>query len=61
MKDPKAEQVLLRTDYKKVPPRVDYSLTPPGSSLSDAIITLCNWGTKNAEQMTNIFASRESK
>ncbi|MDU4129570.1 helix-turn-helix domain-containing protein [Pantoea sp.] len=61
LKDLEADQVLLRTDYKEVPPRVDYSLTPLGSSLSEAIIPLCNWGTKNAEQMANIFASRESK
>jgi DNA-binding HxlR family transcriptional regulator len=59
LKDLEADRVLLRTDYKEVPPRVDYSLTPLGSSLSEAIIPLCNWGTRNAEEMASIFANRE--
>ena len=28
LKDLEADQVLARTDYKEVPPRVDYTLTP---------------------------------
>nr|WP_256664100.1 MULTISPECIES: winged helix-turn-helix transcriptional regulator [unclassified Pseudomonas] len=35
-----ADQVLTRTDYKEVPPRVDYTLTPLGRSLANAIIPL---------------------
>jgi DNA-binding HxlR family transcriptional regulator len=35
--------VLARTDYKEVPPRVDYALTPLGRSLADAIVPLCTW------------------
>lgn len=38
---------LARTDYKEVPPRVDYALTPLGRSLADAIVPLCTWGTEN--------------
>ena len=33
--------MLARTDYKEVPPRVDYALTPLGRSLADAIVPLC--------------------
>ncbi len=60
LKDLEADQVLARTDYKEVPPRVDYTLTPLGRSLADAIIPLCTWGTENAAQMADIFAKRDA-
>ena len=60
LKDLEADQVLARTDYQEVPPRVDYMLTPLGRSLADAIIPLCTWGTKNAAEMAGIFAERDS-
>ena len=60
LKDLDADQVLARTDYKEVPPRVDYALTPLGLSLADAIVPLCTWGTKNMAEMASIFAKRET-
>jgi len=41
LKDLEAEHVLTRTDYKEVPPRVDYMLTPLARSLAEAIVPLC--------------------
>ncbi len=41
LKELEADHVLARTDYKEVPPRVDYALTPLGRSLADAIVPLC--------------------
>ncbi|NWD48343.1 winged helix-turn-helix transcriptional regulator [Pseudomonas gingeri] len=41
LKDLEADQVLMRTDYKEVPPRVDYALTSLGRSLAEAIVPLC--------------------
>ena len=56
--------MLARTDYKEVPPRVDYALTPLGHSLAcplaDAIVPLCTWGTENMAEMTSIFAKRDT-
>jgi DNA-binding HxlR family transcriptional regulator len=60
LKDLEADCVLARTDYKEVPPRVDYALTPLGRSLADAIVPLCTWGTENAVAMTRIFAKRDT-
>ena len=64
--------MLARTDYKEVPPRVDYALTPLGRprwgfprrplgrTLADAIVPLCTWGTENMAEMTSIFAKRDT-
>jgi DNA-binding HxlR family transcriptional regulator len=60
LKDLEADRVLVRTDYKEVPPRVDYSLTPLGRSLADAIVPLCTWGTEHMAEMASIFARRET-
>ena len=60
LKDLEADHVLARTDYKEVPPRVDYALTPLNRSLADAIVPLCTWGTENMAEMASIFAKRDT-
>ncbi|MDR7194654.1 winged helix-turn-helix transcriptional regulator [Luteimonas terrae] len=37
--------VLVRHDYREVPPKVDYAVTPFGRTLVEALMPLCNWGT----------------
>jgi DNA-binding HxlR family transcriptional regulator len=59
LKDLEADGVLARTDYKEVPPRVDYALTPLGRSLAEAIVPLCTWGTEHMAEMTSIVARRK--
>lgn len=59
LKELEADRVLTRTDYKEVPPRVDYALTPLGHSLAVAIVPLCTWGTQNMAEMEDIFAGRD--
>jgi len=60
LKELEADGVLLRTDYKEVPPRVDYTLTALGQSLALALEPLCIWGTENMAEMQKIFAERDS-
>jgi DNA-binding HxlR family transcriptional regulator len=60
LKDLECDRVLARNDYREVPPRVDYTLTPLGSSLAEAILPLCSWGTRNAAEMARIFAERDA-
>ena len=60
LKDLEADRVLARTDYKEVPPRVDYTLSPLGRSLANAIVPLCTWGTENAAEMADIFAKQDA-
>jgi DNA-binding HxlR family transcriptional regulator len=59
LKDLEADRVLARTDHQEVPPRVDYALTPLGRGLAEAIMPLCTWGTRNAPELSSIFAERE--
>src|ERR1700712_2043755 len=60
LKELAADRVLARTDYKEVPPRVDYALTPLGRSLAVAIVPLCTWGTNHMAEMASIFDRRET-
>jgi DNA-binding HxlR family transcriptional regulator len=60
LKDLEADDVLARTDYKEVPPRVDYALTPLGRSLADALVPLCTWGTRHMAEMKRIIAKRDA-
>ena len=58
LKELEADGLVRRTDYKEVPPRVDYSLTPLGLSLAEALVPLCAWGTENMAEVTRVFARR---
>jgi DNA-binding HxlR family transcriptional regulator len=58
LKELEADGVVLRTDYREVPPRVDYSLTPLGRSLAEALTPLCNWGSENMAEVARIFTER---
>ena len=60
LKELAADGVLCRNDYKEVPPRVDYTLTPLGESLARALEPLCTWGTANMAEMQKIFVERDS-
>lgn len=60
LKELEADDLVKRTDYKEIPPRVDYSLTPLGVSLAQALVPLCTWGTENMAEVTRVFAQREA-
>lgn len=42
-----AAEVLVRRDYRQVPPRVDYTMTPFGMTLVETLRPLCEWGTEH--------------
>ena len=58
LKELEADGVVKRTDYKEVPPRVDYALTSLGRSLAEALEPLCAWGSANMAEVQRIFAER---
>lgn len=60
LKELEADGLVKRTDYKEIPPRVDYSLTALGVSLAQALVPLCSWGEQNMAEVTEVFARREA-
>ena len=58
LKELEAHGVVARTDYKEIPPRVDYALTPFGDSLVGAMVPLCNWGEENSEAIAAALSKR---
>ncbi|MCD7109511.1 helix-turn-helix transcriptional regulator [Rhizobium sp. DKSPLA3] len=60
LKELEADGLVKRTDYKEIPPRVDYSLTPLGHSLAQALVPLCTWGTENMAEVARVFAERDA-
>lgn len=39
--------VILRNEYPQVPPKVEYSLTEKGKSLTPLIESMCEWGKEH--------------
>ncbi len=46
LRDLVAHGVLIRRDYQEGPPKVDYTITPFGLTLVQALLPLCDWGTE---------------
>ncbi|AXC50219.1 transcriptional regulator [Paracoccus suum] len=44
LREMEADGLVHREMFHQVPPRVDYSLTPLGASLNEALKPLCEWG-----------------
>ena len=45
LRELEADQLVTRTVYAEVPPRVDYALTPKGESVLPIITQMEEWGT----------------
>ena len=53
-------EVLIRYDYQEVPPKVDYTLTPFGETLVEALLPLCDWGTRHRSRVEKGSGGRSS-
>ena len=51
------DQIIRRKVYAEVPPRVEYSLTRHGESLSPILKQMSTWGEKHAARYRGIRAS----
>jgi DNA-binding HxlR family transcriptional regulator len=59
LKELESDGIVVRTDYKEIPPRVDYALTALGRSLAEAMVPLSNWGAEHMEEVARVFAERD--
>ena len=47
LKEMERDGLIQRTEYKEVPPRVEYTLTELGKSLSPVLKAMSNWGMEH--------------
>jgi DNA-binding HxlR family transcriptional regulator len=50
-----ADGLISRRDYGEVPPRVEYSITPLGLTLNDAVTAMSNWGKRHEAWRTELL------
>ena len=55
-----AAGVLTRRDHQRVPPMVDYAMTPFGRTLAEALMPLCVWGTEHRAEVERAVGSPPS-
>ncbi|MDB6083790.1 MAG: Transcriptional regulator, HxlR family [Gammaproteobacteria bacterium] len=60
LKELEMDEVIERTDYQQIPPKVEYALTPFGRSLAKALAPLCVWGTEHMRDVERISLRRQS-
>ena len=53
--------VLTRRDHGRLPPVVDYTVTPFGMTLVQALMPLCAWGTEHRAEVEAVTASDERR
>jgi DNA-binding HxlR family transcriptional regulator len=61
LKELQADGIIARLDYGEIPPKVEYSLTAFGKTLSKALAPLCVWGTKYSSDVETIMARRKAR
>jgi DNA-binding HxlR family transcriptional regulator len=61
LKEMQADGIAMRKDFKEVPPRVEYALTPFGKSLYGALAPLCEWGALHMKRIEVRKETTEAK
>src|SRR5215468_2639845 len=51
-----ADGIVRRQVYREVPPKVEYSLTPFGASLQQALVPLGDWGRRHMKRIGTAHA-----
>ena len=49
LKELEADDLIIRTEYPQVPPKVEYRLSERGESLMPVLQALCNWGHEHID------------
>ena len=61
LREMEADGIVAREDFREIPPRVEYSLTEFGVSLTEALRPLCEWGSKHQERIEAAKGEAEAK
>lgn len=60
LREMERDQLVHRKVYEVIPPKVEYSLTKFGRSLSPVMESWCTWGKANQRIIQQIFANHQS-
>jgi DNA-binding HxlR family transcriptional regulator len=60
LRELQADAIVERVDFKEIPPKVEYSLTPLGQSLAKALLPLCEWGSAHSAAIEAISQRRSA-
>jgi DNA-binding HxlR family transcriptional regulator len=58
LRELQADGIIERLDFKEIPPKVEYSLTPLGGTLAKALQPLCDWGSAHSPAIEAISRRR---
>jgi DNA-binding HxlR family transcriptional regulator len=58
LREMQGDGIVERVDFKEIPPKVEYALTPLGRSLAEALAPLCNWGSAHLTAIEAISRRR---
>lgn len=47
LRELEADDLVIRTEYPQIPPKVEYALSPTGQSLIPILDALCAWGEEH--------------
>jgi DNA-binding HxlR family transcriptional regulator len=61
LREMEADGIVARKDFHEIPPRVEYSVTPFGVSLSNALTPLCEWGREHMTRIAGRKAHGEAR
>ena len=53
LRELEGDNIVSRKIYRQIPPKVEYSLTPAGQTLTPILKLACDWGKKRADAMAN--------
>jgi DNA-binding HxlR family transcriptional regulator len=60
LRELQADGIIERVDFKEIPPKVEYLVTPLGLSLANALQPLCEWGTAHSAAIEAISQRRSA-
>lgn len=60
LREMERDQLIVRTVYEVIPPKVEYSLTDFGQSFMPVLNSLCRWSTEYRDLMQTITDNRLS-